>query len=202
MRFALVGSHSTGKTTLINLLKKYYKFDFIDSPTRKVAERYPINESGNDDTQMLCLKYDLGNIQDTDKIDESYVAFFDRCILDTYVYTYYLHKHGKLESDYTLDVIGRNLNNYIKKFTTIFYLESELEIEDDNTRSLNTEFRDEIAEIFEEVLKNISKQVEVVRVKGPLCSRFHVVTKHIMNHLDDVLEELEKTQGIESIIEG
>jgi len=60
-RIALVGSSSTGKTTVYELLKnKLPKYEFINESTRTVKQYdFAINENGTDTTQLAIKELEL-----------------------------------------------------------------------------------------------------------------------------------------------
>ena len=60
-RVALVGSSSTGKTTVYELLKdKLPKWEFVNESTRTVKSYgFPINEQGTEATQLAISNFHL-----------------------------------------------------------------------------------------------------------------------------------------------
>lgn len=175
MRITFTGAHSTGKTTLLNILKKenYFKnFTFIDEITRKVKKQgLKINEEGDDLTQNTLIDCHL-------QILKTKNCVTDRCILDVAVYTDYLFKHNKVsrETKQRADVC---LSLNIDKYDKIFYLEPEFEIEDDKVRSINKEFRDEIVEIFHNYISNF--KIPVIRLTGTIRERLNKIYEECFN---------------------
>ena len=82
-RIALVGSSSTGKTTVYELLKnKLPKYEFINESTRTVKQYdFAINENGTDTTQLAISSFHL------EALLQPYNLVLDRCYMDLVVYT-------------------------------------------------------------------------------------------------------------------
>lgn len=175
MRITFTGAQSTGKTTLLNILKKenYFKdFTFIDEITRRVkGQGLKINEEGNDLTQNTIIDSHLQNLKNEKCI-------MDRCILDGAVYTDYLFKHNKVsrETKQRADIC---LSLNIDKYDKIFYLEPEFEIENDNVRSINKEFRDEIVEIFHSYISNF--KIPIIKLTGTIRERLNKIYEECFN---------------------
>ena len=65
MNIAISGLHSQGKTTLIEQLKKsplLSEYKFAESPTRALSKLYPINEFGNQHTQLFIMMGHYANL--------------------------------------------------------------------------------------------------------------------------------------------
>lgn len=170
MLISFSGAQSTGKTTLLNLLKNNNilknKYTFIDEITRTIQKQgYKINELGDSETQKLIMKSHLEN----SKLNN---AILDRCSLDGLCYTEYLYNKGNIEEQ-IMNYAVQVFQDTIKKYNIIFYLKPEFNIVDDNVRSTNIEFRDEIAKLFE---KNIKKyNINVILLSGTIEERIEKI---------------------------
>ena len=148
MRAAITGAQSTGKSTLLNALKKEYpNIKFVEEITRDLkAQGYKINEEGDDDTQVQIMNLH----KKYSNSDEDVI--YDRCALDGIVYTHYLYNQGNISEDVfqkSLDIFHEIINSYDK----ICYLKPEFDIVDDGERSTNKTFRDEIVDLFEQYIR-------------------------------------------------
>jgi nicotinamide riboside kinase len=156
MRISISGTHSSGKSTLIQKLSEledFKNFKFIPGPTRTLkAQGFLINESGTDETQLMCMSVDIQNLFLNNDID----VISDRCLLDTYIYTLYLYGHGKVDIQ-TLNATKILWERY-KTCYDLILMPSHFEVPltDDGERSINLEFRDTVYRLFlEEVNSNI-----------------------------------------------
>lgn len=173
MLISFSGAQSTGKTTLLNKLKEdknLSNYKFIDEITRNIQRKgYKINEMGDSETQKLIMDSHLEN-------SEFENAILDRCSLDGLCYTEYLYNKGNISEDvmnYTRDVFEKT----IKKYDIIFYLKPEFEIVNDNVRSTDKEFQNEIVKLFD---KNIEKyNINVIQLTGSIEERLETIYKHI-----------------------
>lgn len=155
MRVSISGTHSTGKSTLFDGLKKdsfFNECEFVAGPTRFLQQQgYPINNHADnyDSTQLMCLVYDLQVFEDT-KLKDIIVS--DRCLLDTYVYTKYLFKKGKVSEPVFLSVEKVWLAK--KDSYDVFFLPSKNEVPlvADGVRSEDEDFRNEIQSLFLEII--------------------------------------------------
>lgn len=173
MLISFSGAQSTGKTTLLNKLKEdknLSNYKFIDEITRNIQRKgYKINEMGDSETQKLIMDSHLEN-------SEFESAILDRCSLDGLCYTEYLYNKGNISEDvmnYTKDIFEKT----IKKYNIIFYLKPEFEIVNDNVRSTNKEFQNEIVKLFD---KNIEKyNINVIQLTGSVEERLKTIYKNI-----------------------
>lgn len=192
-RIAISGSHSTGKSTVIENLKTIpemtERFEFKGEVLRDLKKRgIDINEMGTDDTQLLVLSKFLEYATTKDSI-------LDRCALDGLVYTSYLFEKGQV-SKKTLRIAEAIFENV--KYDIHFYIAPEFDIVPDGTRSENSEFRTRVAELFEEYME--AYQLVLIRLTGSVEER----TKQFLDTLENYdkwlkMEEKEKLEFIKSL---
>lgn len=167
MKIGITGAQSVGKTTLLNALRseKLFAnyFTICDEVTRRVKSYgLPINEEGTDTTQKLIMNEHIVNVFMNDRM------ITDRTALDGLVYTNYLYKNAKVNQP-TLHYAQDVFNKVWPQYTHVFYIEPEFDIVNDGIRSVDQKFRDDIAELFENIIDK--KKLTVFRVKGSVRDR-------------------------------
>ena len=147
MRISISGSHSTGKSTLIRALKEIpsiaERFVIKDEVLRDIKKLgININEYGTDETQRLVMSkfLEYSTIPNT---------ILDRCALDGLVYTTYLYEKKQVKKS-TLKIAEAIFENV--RYDMYFYIAPEFDIVPDGVRSENFEFRDRVADLFEEYI--------------------------------------------------
>lgn len=176
MKIAFTGAQGTGKTTLMKeFMNDWWKgYTFHDSPTRKLKERgFEINKSGTSETQLELIKIHAENLTVKD-----FMA--DRCIIDCYVYGKYQYLTNKIDEE-TMLALDEALIELAPQYDIIFYLKPEFAIEDDGVRSTDEQFRDDIADLFEETINLLETKfdVNIVRVTGSVKDRARQCIKAI-----------------------
>lgn len=174
MRIGITGAQSVGKTTLLNALRseKFFKdYTVCDEVTRRVMSYgLPINEDGNKATQRLIMNEHIYNVFMYENM------LTDRTSLDGVVYTRYLHKEGKVDSN-TLKHVKNVFSKVWPVYDYVFYIEPEFEIVDDGVRSVNQTFRNDIVELFEDVIER--EKLNIIRINGSVRNRVDMVLKFV-----------------------
>lgn len=194
---SFTGAQSTGKSTLLDMCMSLLfgnsetnaynavnrdRWVFIPEVTRLIKRQYGvnINEQGTDDTQLLILNQHLINtIQFKQNLKEkgSYYMM-DRCIMDGYVYSKYLHNHGRIE-DNTMNIAESMYQRLMPSLDAIFYTHpDDVSIHDDGERSVDPRFRNEIIEIYNDVLYGSQRWIiphNVVVLRGTPGERMDVI---------------------------
>lgn len=168
MRVAISGAQSTGKTTLLEELKRYIDVPYIQGITRDLKSRgFKINREGDDRTQKAIMQCHVENLKRKNFIS-------DRSILDGVVYTHYLYNHGKVSKDVYKYAVGC-FDRYIGCYDLLFYIRPEFELVDDNVRDVDVGFRDEVVGLFEYYLKGL----DYVVLKGSVSDRVCAVIREL-----------------------
>lgn len=182
MLIGFTGAQCTGKTTLLNLLElslSEFGWNFVPEVTRKVMrEGLSINEDGDNMTQLFILKEHLQNHVVSN--DENWIL--DRCILDGYVFTKWLYKQGTVDK-WVLDYACALLSMLGNKLDYILYTEpDDIPIEDDGERSINVEFRNDIINIYEDLMNNSAAtpgrdtwRNKIIRLSGSVDERMETI---------------------------
>ncbi len=165
MKIAITGAQSTGKSTLLNYLKKdedLKGFEFIEELTRQIAAKgVDINEDGGNFTQIFTVTIHAENI-----IKKHFIS--DRCALDALVYTKWLYDNEKVDK-WMLEYAEGVAKEVLPRYDYIYYLPAEIPIEDDGVRSSDKSFRDEILELFEYYIEKF--ELPIVTLSGTVVQR-------------------------------
>jgi nicotinamide riboside kinase len=100
----------------------------------------------------------------------------DRTALDGLVYSAYLYKNNQIYNN-TMKYVKEVFNKVWYSYDYVFYIEPEFEIADDGVRSINTQFRDEIAELFETTIEK--EKLNLRRVKGSVRNRVNIIIEYL-----------------------
>jgi nicotinamide riboside kinase len=79
-----------------------------------------------------------------------------------------------------LDYAENVFNYYKDRYDYIFYLKPEFDIVADGTRSINTKFRDEIVDLFDNYIQKVN--VPVINLTGSVEERLEKFYSTIKNH--------------------
>jgi len=176
MKIGISGAQSVGKTTLLNALRSEQplkSYRFCTEVTRTVKEYgLPINESGTSNTQKLIMQEHITNIFLYDNM------ITDRTALDGLVYTTYLYRKGQV-SQKIYSFVNIIFDKLISRYDLLFYILPEFDIEENEIRSTNVEFRNDIVCIFDEVIIN-KKISNYIKLSGSVRSRVEQVLNHII----------------------
>lgn len=171
MRIAFSGVQCTGKTTLLNELEKlnlnHKVIKFVVRDLVK-TKNIKVNKDGNEDTQIQIANQHLKNLENDN-------IFVDRCLLDCMAYTTWMFNKGQINQN-TFNYVKEKYEDNVNRYDIIFYLRPEFKIVDDGFRSLDIKFRDEVLEIFEELVKNL-KNVKVLT--GSVDERIKTILNYI-----------------------
>ena len=181
MKIGLTGPHSSGKTTLLNALHNVPEFkdiDFLPEITRQIKERgFDINEAGTVDTQVLIMAAHMNNLL----LHNRFIV--DRSLMDGLVYTLYLHRHtdGSIPK-WFVDYSQKLFDEYINRYSVIFYLPPEIPLADDGVRSVAKGFHEHVCSIFDEYITKTKKQYPslIVTVSGSVEERVAIVRKTLL----------------------
>ena len=176
MIISFTGAQGTGKSTLINELKNKPFIDeafFIrDDMTRDLSGRgLEINENGDNLTQLLIINSHVENITHKNSI-------LSRSILDGLVYTTYLYEQGKVDN-WVVGYAAKVFEMLIDQYDTMFYLPPEIPLVEDEHRSSNIKFRDDIVRLFEFFIDHYDLKSKVIELTGSVEERLEKVMEYI-----------------------
>lgn len=175
MKFAIIGPHGSGKTTILEALKHHKSFEsliFLPEIARNLyAKGFALNGPTVTDTQILILAQQI-----TDLIElPHFVA--DRSLLDTFVYTNVLYKDGYVD-EWLVELIAHILEEYLDRYDRLFYIPSEFDLKQDGIRSTDIQFHTEICNEFELQVETYSKlltRCKILTVTGSVQSRIDTI---------------------------
>lgn len=159
--YTLVGTHSTGKSTLIAELQKIYPaFKFFHSTTRgstTVDERRL--EKVTDETQRKIYSAILEREKEILEISKSQTVFMDRSFLDFTAYTLAFRDLGEVSTEFAMHVLSEYRARVASgMYTKIFYLPVEFSIVDDGIRNVNVNLQSKVDGIIQTLLLDFDEQ--------------------------------------------
>lgn len=153
MRIAVIGSHCTGKTSLINKLQSNIEFkdyEFYPEAIREIRKLgFPCNEKAGDCSQLAMLSLHLLHLKDKNMVT-------DRCILDNYVYAYMLKAMGSKISQTCIDTLQAYFIDSISKYDIYAFCPVQFEMKNDGFRMVDKKVQDDISE---EILSTLIKYI-------------------------------------------
>jgi thymidylate kinase len=175
IKIGFCGTHGSGKTTALLSLASYLKKLHIDVDViSEVARRcpYPINEDADLRTQI----YIFAKMLENEVMPNSQILLCDRTLLDVFVYTYRVDKE-----------IAKSLLPFIMKwvqsYDIIFFLSPKDYDINDGLRSTNKDFRNEIQQIFKELITSHNKPYYPLFGKIRFVESQEEINKIVKNHI-------------------
>ncbi len=174
IKIAIMGTHSTGKTTFTQQLAEYLKFkgkkvEAITEIARKCP--FPIHENTTLKAQDWIIKT---QIDEENKKSNYDFLVCDRSVFDDYAYLYYALKadHKEIYSD-VLD--------HMKTYDVLFLTKSkeDSKAEDDGFRSTSDEFRIEIERIIYNKLEVMKPFFDMSNIKIIKVDSFEDIKKFV-----------------------
>lgn len=153
MRIAVIGSHCTGKTSLINKLQSNIEFrdyEFYPEAIREIRKLgFPYNEKADDCSQLAMLSLHLLHLKNKKMVT-------DRCILDNYIYAYMLKEIGSKISQTCIDTLQAYFIDSINKYDIYAFCPIQFKMQNDGFRMMDKEIQENISE---EILRTLIKYV-------------------------------------------
>lgn len=147
MHVAIIGSHCTGKTTLLNALKKEFPdYIFVDEYIKTLQDMsVPFNEVCTDMTQYIASDICIDAFKHKNFIS-------DRSLLDVLAYSRYLCEKNVISKE-CYDEIRLRWEAHNIDYDILFYAKPlKQEIENNGIRSTDQEFQKGVQDIFEQFL--------------------------------------------------
>lgn len=185
IKIGFVGSHGTGKTTLVSCLQDHLTQCNIKSCITPEIPRI-ICDINNDQEffqrhkntivkQLLLL---VGQpIYELESYDSGYtVVLCDRALLDHWAYTRYLFRET-LKSDNAIEIVDEFVTRYCQSYDYIFYLPIEFKPIADGIREGDSDFQ-----------KNIDEEIKELLTK--LSIKHHTLTGTVSERVSQVIETI------------
>lgn len=154
--YSMSGTHSTGKTTVINELKKLDKYKFLGSQTRTIFKKDEINTLTSDEKQLHSIETGLSN---QIMIEEDTIC--DRSLIDTLAYTKYFFFLGKISQE-TYEQAKRAFEFTMEQYKHVFWYRIEFDLVEDGTRVVDEDFREGVDSNIEFILKQYNIPYTIV----------------------------------------
>jgi len=187
-KIAVMGTQHSGKTTLIknisNFLKsKGYSIGLVEEVVRDCP--YQTQEMATLKAQDWILEEQMRR-EDALEGKFDIIILTDRCLLDNFAYWKRVAERVKLGNDKMLKM-ERKVFNHAKKYSIILFLQpfKTKKIEDDNFRSIDFAWREEMHKRIEDVVKRFSSRYNtpIVYIKGNANEMFEQSIKHVLDVL-------------------
>ncbi len=148
MKIAIIGTHSTGKTTILENLSHYFQAlgkEVVVLPEYARLCPFPINEATTLEAQKWIL---LSQITEENKIDHSdKILLSDRATIDNFAYLYRIGQSEAIEN------FERCAVAHMKTYDFVFKTQKlSLAAKEDGIRSTDLEFRDMIDRLITHLL--------------------------------------------------
>jgi len=146
MKIALIGTHGTGKTTLLyslaaELKKKGIDVGMVSETARKCP--LPINRNTSFDAQLWIMTAQISKELETLKKYGHVIC--DRSVLDAYVYA--------LVAGCSHRIMEKIADTWIGSYDVLFKLPIIYPLQADKTRPADKKFQEDIDEVMDIVLK-------------------------------------------------
>ncbi len=178
LKFALTGTHSAGKTTLVNELSKnsfFRDFHFFTERSKYLKEslQIPLNEDSQIVSQYIFLGERARELYDPNN------SISDRSVYDVLSYTL----SANSISDEDKGCFMSACQPLIKFYDCIFYVDhSEVKIEENGLRHTDPNYREQINQTILDLLEAYPPPFLVV-VKGTVEERVNIILSTLNEYL-------------------
>lgn len=182
---SVVGTHCTGKSTLVEALSKVPGFLTVNSLTRSSIspeERRlgsPTIEGQREILHNISEKMEELTVKRYEQ-DDRKAFILDRSVVDFMAYTRIFAKEGFFKEEEALPIV-KTASRFIPWIDVIFYLAPEIPIIDDGVRSVDPDLRERVDWEIKHILfwENIPGRPIVVPIRGTVENRVHEIRKWI-----------------------
>jgi nicotinamide riboside kinase len=173
-RIALIGSFSTGKTTLGELLARHLELPLLPETARQVIELgFKLDKDATPETETLIFLKQYNNELST----EEFVG--DRSLIDVMAYAgWVLDNQPRTKETALWDECVKLAERRLRSnYSHVFYLPIEFPIVLDGLRPDDPAFQSEIDERLLRLLR--SHDIDYVTIKGSVEERMEQINQHL-----------------------
>lgn len=195
---AVIGSQNTGKSTFIKDVINYYQNNGIyesfvtdEIDYRKIIEdkHLSINRNGTLESQRIIFDSLADQVISAIRNPSMKNVIFDRCPLDSLVYTMYLNdykKGGVTQKD--IDQMIIEMKRFIRLYDSIIYIPLEhcenVEVIDDKFRDTDLEYRSYVDRLFKKAINTLEDvdRDKIVEIYGSRQQRLEMFYDELNYH--------------------
>lgn len=175
MKIAIIGTHSTGKTTLLNELKKYIELPIITEIARKFSR-----DITDDPTMEMMRQSNIFCAQLMQEIKYNNGFLSDRSTIDNAAYMIlalqkYGHQIPLKQYIYITKCIKKAIEHGQDQYDYLFYIPVEFDAIDDGFRNMDEVERENINFIIK-----MSKPFKTIEITGTVEERVNKVLEYIL----------------------
>lgn len=173
-RIVFTGAQGTGKTTVLKEFENKGLKVITEVVRQLNSKGVKINKDGDEKSQIKIFKT-YKELLSTFNMD-GYIS--DRCLIDVLAYTMYLAKNGKATNELVEKQI-KQLTKFRDENPDIMYcyFPIEFDVVDDGVRDTDEEFRKEIDENIQNIMKIVG--ISPINIKGSVEERVNKVQRAI-----------------------
>jgi nicotinamide riboside kinase len=160
VKIGLCGTHSSGKTTLLNMLKEEFKtVNLVSEAARKCP--FPINEKTGFKSQEWIFREQVRQELNA-PLNE--ITISDRTVYDQLAYIMYAYELGNITHE-EYEVLQRYISAWGWTYDYIIYLPIEFPLVEDGIRSTSEDYRRIIDDKIQLILMDYDKD-KIATVTG------------------------------------
>lgn len=186
MKIAIIGTHSTGKTTLLTALTSYLKNTATKNVicVREIAREcpFPINENTSIDAQTWILQKQI----EKEKLlhTTGTMLLCDRATLDNFAYLLRIATHKNINVDHLEAIAAAHMQSYDFIFKTN---KLALPATNDGIRSTDDMFRDEIDDSINALLHKNNIAHQILEAHTDTARHVSAMTEKIFENTKEVV---------------
>ena len=192
MRIALTGAQGTGKTTLMNELKRgsfLPHYTFYDEVVRNLVKRtgISINRKADDYSQTAITNEQVRLASETTFNTPN--AFFDRCIVDSHAFTVFDYKNGQISEKvymYSREMLKMVFTYF--PYDMVIYIPPKIQLVEDGVRDTDIRYRNKIDQLMIDVLNYKSVKSSPTKVHTLLEISVQGRIEEILNNMEEINE--------------
>lgn len=178
MRIGFCGTQSVGKSTLVKALKEEPKFEnykFFTERSKEIASKgVKLNHESNPQGQSIFFFERIMELLEANMLA-------DRTFIDVLAFTNLIPLTGNKEEDLKIsrfkEFAESLFSTFIKNYDLIFYIPTEIDLEDNGIRDINPDFR-----------YKIDKEIRRIIQANFIMNKVKYISGSVENRVNKVLE--------------